>query len=41
MLERLLADGVAGRFPEEEVDMLDWREMLKHAQELRLKLRTP
>ena len=39
MLERLLADGVAGRFPAEEVDMQDWRDMLKHAQELRLKLR--
>ena len=39
VLERLLADGVAGRFPAEEVDMQDWKEMLKHAQELRLKLR--
>ena len=39
VLERLLADGVAGRFPAEEVDMQDWKEMLKHARELRLKLR--
>ena len=39
VLERLLADGVAGRFPAEEVDVQDWRDMLKHAQELRLKLR--
>ena len=30
VLERLLADGVAGRFPAEEVDMQDWKEMLKH-----------
>ena len=39
VLERLIADGVAGRFPAEEVDMQDWREMLKQVQELRLKLR--
>ena len=39
VLERLLADGVAGRFPAEEVDMQDWRDMLKRSQELRLKLR--
>ena len=38
VLERLLADGVAGRFPAEEVDMQDWRDMLKRSQELRLKL---
>ena len=39
VLERLLADGVAGRFPAEEVDMQGWRDMLKRSQELRLKLR--
>ena len=39
VLERPLADGVAGRFPAEEVDMQDWRDMLKRSQELRLKLR--
>ena len=33
------AGGVAGRFPAEEVDMQDWRDMLKRSQELRLKLR--
>ena len=35
MLERL-ADGLAGRF---EVDIQDWKEMLKRAQDLQLKLR--
>ena len=39
MLERLIADGLAGRFPAEEVDILDWKEMLKRAQDLQLKLR--
>ena len=39
VLERLIADGVAGRFPAEEVDIEDWKEMLKQVQELRLKLR--
>ena len=32
VLERLLADRVAGRFPAEEVDMQDWRDMLKRSQ---------
>ena len=35
----LIADGLAGRFPAEEVDIQDWKEMLKQVQELRLKLR--
>ena len=39
MLERLIADGLAGRFPTEEVDIQDWKEMLKRAQDLQLKLR--
>ena len=39
MLERLIADGLAGRFPAEEVDIQDWKEMLKRAQDLQLKLR--
>ena len=39
MLERLIADGLAGRFPAEEVDILNWKEMLKRAQDLQLKLR--
>ena len=39
VLERLIADGIAGRFPAEEVDIQDWKEMLKQVQELRLKLR--
>ena len=39
MLERLIADGLAGRFPAEEVDILKWKEMLKRAQDLQLKLR--
>ena len=26
VLERLIADGLAGRFPAEEVDILDWKE---------------
>ena len=34
MLERLIADGLAGRFPAEEVDILNWKEMLKRAQDL-------
>ena len=38
MLERLITDGLAGRFPAEEVDIEDWKEMLKQVQELRLKL---
>ena len=38
VLERLIADGVAGRFPAEEVNIQDWKEMLKQVQELRLKL---
>ena len=38
MLERLIADGLAGRFPAEEVDIRDWKEMLKRAQDLQLKL---
>ena len=33
--ERLIADGLAGRFPAEEVDIQDWKEM----QNLQLKLR--
>ena len=33
VLEPLIADGVAGRFSAEEVDMQDWKEMLKQAQE--------
>ena len=36
MLERLIADGLAGRFPAEEVDILNWKEMLKRAQDLQL-----
>ena len=32
VLERLIADGLAGRFPAEEVDILNWKEMLKRAQ---------
>ena len=39
MPERLIADGLAGRFPAEEVDIRDWKEMLKRAQDLQLKLR--
>ena len=39
VLERLIADGLAGRFPAEEVDIQNWREMLKRAQDLQLKLR--
>ena len=39
MLERLIADGLAGRFPAEEVDIQNWKEMLKRAQDLQLKLR--
>ena len=39
VLERLIADGLAGRFPAEEVDIQDWKEMLKRAQDLQLKLR--
>ena len=39
VLERLIADGLADRFPAEEVDILDWKEMLKRAQDLQLKLR--
>ena len=35
VLERLIAD----RFPAEEVDILNWKEMLKRAQDLQLKLR--
>ena len=31
MLERLIADGLADRFPAEEVDILNWKEMLKRA----------
>ena len=38
VLERLIADGLAGRFPAEEVDIRDWKEMLKRAQDLQLKL---
>ena len=38
-LERLIADGLAGRFPAEEVEILNWKEMLKRAQDLQLKLR--
>ena len=38
-MERLIADGLAGRFPAEEVDIQNWREMLKRAQDLQLKLR--
>ena len=38
VLERLIADGLAGRFLAEEVDILDWKEMLKRAQDLQLKL---
>ena len=38
-LERLIADGLADRFPAEEVDILNWKEMLKRAQDLQLKLR--
>ena len=34
VLERLIADGLAGRFPAEEVDIRDWKEMLKRAQDL-------
>ena len=39
VLERLIADGLAGRFPAEEVDIQNWREMLQRAQDLQLKLR--
>ena len=39
VLERLIADGLAGRFPAEELDIQNWKEMLKRAQDLRLKLR--
>ena len=39
VLERLIADGLAGRFSAEEVDILNWKEMLKRAQDLQLKLR--
>ena len=39
VLERLIADRLAGRFPAEEVDIQDWKEMLKRAQDLQLKLR--
>ena len=39
VLERLIADGLAGRFPAEEVDIQNWKEMLKRAQDLQLKLR--
>ena len=39
VLERLIADGLADRFPAEEVDILNWKEMLKRAQDLQLKLR--
>ena len=39
VLERLIADGLAGRFPAEELDIQNWREMLKRAQDLQLKLR--
>ena len=35
VLEQLIAD----RFPAEEVDIQDWKEMLKRAQDLQLKLR--
>ena len=38
VLERLIADGLAGRFPAEEVDIQNWKEMLKRAQDLQLKL---
>ena len=38
VLERLIADGLAGRFPAEEVD-IQKKEMLKRAQDLQLKLR--
>ena len=39
VLERLIADGLADRFSAEEVDILNWKEMLKRAQDLQLKLR--
>ena len=39
VLERLIADGLADRFPAEEVDIQNWKEMLKRAQDLQLKLR--
>ena len=39
VLERLIADGLAGRFAAEEVDIQNWREMLKRARDLQLKLR--
>ena len=39
VLERLIVDGLAGRFPAEEVDIQNWKEMLKRAQDLQLKLR--
>ena len=39
VLERLIADGLAGRFPAEELDIQNWKEMLKRAQDLQLKLR--
>ena len=35
----VIADGLAGRFPAEEVDIQNWKEMLKRAQDLQLKLR--
>ena len=38
VLEQLIADGLAGRFPAEEVDIRDWKEMLRRAQDLQLKL---
>ena len=37
MLERLIADGLAGRFPAEEVDILNWN--AEAVQDLQLKLR--
>ena len=39
VLERLIADGLAGRFPAEELDIQNWKEILKRAQDLQLKLR--
>ena len=39
VLERLIADGLANRFPTHQVDILNWKEMLKRAQDLQLKLR--
>ena len=38
VLERLITDGLAGRLPAEEVDIQNWKEMLKRAQDLQLKL---